>query len=437
MTANGRPAHQAFPWRRVIGVGLAMALLVFLLWRLISHFGETQVVPVPTSVPTVGPVATTPPTEQPATPTVFATPDDGETPAWEAGSLPALLNQAPDLLAEGSLPLNDIARYSDITGWVASLGLPVPSSPAEAANGPWADALDDLALPASLREFGLDPLWKQTYGFDLTQVQQVLVVGQAPDVVVLIRGDFDLDVLMAAWVASGYQPVEVEGETVWTLSPGDGIDLSAPESRLSLGALNNLVVLDDGTLATSSRLSRLGTVLQVEHGDADSLADNDDIAPLLSPDSGVDALDSAILSRGTLLQAPPGTQPAYGTPVVDSQTASPVALPEDPVIPEMGEVAVVLAGVGATVDGVAPFTLRLVLEDDEVAVATAAMVEQRLATNASSVDGQPYTAVLGTTNVSVADRVVRVDAPNPPDDFSWLRLISDRDLGFATWLPES
>ena len=414
-----------------------MALLAFLLWRLISHFGETEVVPMPTVVPTLGPEATMVPTEQPATPTDSATPEDGEDPAWAPGSLPALLNQAPDLLAEGSLPLNDIARYSDITGWITSLGLQAPSSPAEAASGPWLDALDALALPASLREFGLDPLWQQTYGFDLTQVQQVLVVGQAPDVVVLIRGDFDPDVMMAAWVASGYQPVELEGETVWTLSPGDGIDLSAPESRLSLGALNNVVVLDDGTLATSSRLSRLGTVLQVEHGDAGSLAENDDIAPLLTPEAGVVDLDSAILSQGTLLQAPPGTTPDAGTPVAAPSVATPVALAEEPVIPAMGEVAVVLTGIGPAVDGAAPFTMRLVLDDDDTAITTAAMVEQRLVSGVSAVDGQSYGAVLGQTVVTVEDRVVVVEASMPPEEFAWLRLVSDRDFGFAWWYPES
>lgn len=437
MTANGRPAHHAFPWRRVLGVGLAMTVLAFVLWNLISHFGETQVVPDPTEVPATGPVATPLPTEHSATPVDVATPDDAETVLWEAGSLPAMLDQAPDLLAEGRLPLNDIARYSDISGWMESQGISPPASPAEAAGGAWEDALDDLALPASLREFGLDPLWKQTYGFDLTQVGQVLVVGQAPDVVLLIRGEFDADALMASWVASGYMAVEVEGETVWTLAPGDGIDLSAPESRLSLGSLNNMVLLDDGTLAASARLSRLGSVLRVEHGDADSLAENESIAPLLESGPSVELLDSAILARGTLLQAPPGTQADIGTPVVVSVAASPVALPQEPLVPEMGQVAVVLAGVGPPADGMVPFTLRLVLEDDDVAEATAAMIDQRLRTGASSIDGRSWDEVLGATGVLAIDGIVVVDAPQPPADFLWLRLVSERDVGFATWLPES
>lgn len=435
MTERGRPADHAFPWRRVIGVIAAMTVLAFLLWNVISHFGETEIVPRPTVVPTLGPEATTLPTERPSTPTDTATPDTGDDPAWEAGTLPAMLNQAPDLLADGSLPLNDIARYSDIAAWTSALGLETPSS-AETASASWMDALDALALPTSLSEFGLDPRWKQTYGFDLTQVQQVLVVGQAPDVVLLMRGDFDPDALMASWVASGYQPVEVEGETVWTLSPADGIDLAAPESRLSLGSLNNVVILDDGTLATSSRLARLGTVLQVEHGDAESLAVNDDIAPLLTPGSGVDDLDSAILSRGTLLQAPPGTKPDVGTPVAAPRQATPVARAAEPVTPAMGEVAVVLIGIGPPVDGVAPFTLRVVLNDEDDAQATAAMVEQRLVSSVSSVDGEPYQAVLGKTVITEDDRVVMIDAARPPDDFDWLRLVSDRDLGFAWWSPE-
>jgi hypothetical protein len=420
---------------RVGGVTLVMAVLVVGMWSLIRIFGETEIVPSPTAVPTTGAIATSTPTISPSTPLVVATPVDPDAPVWPVGSLPHLLQMAPDLLAEGSLPLNDIARYSDIGGWMAAQAVGVPDSLPAAATGEWADALTDLALPTSLREFGLDPLWQRTYGFDLTQVHQVLVVGQAPDVVLLMRGSFDSNALMAAWVASGYQPVEREGETVWTLSPGDGIDLSAPESRLSLGALNNMILLEDGTLVASARISRLGTVIQVSHGDADSLAENEEIAPLLVPDSGLETLASATLAQGTLLQALPGATPALGTPVELPAMASPVAEPAAVLVPEMGEVAVVLIGIGLPVRGTVPFTLRLVMDEADTTEASAAMIEQRLATGISSVDGRPYASILGRAIVTFEDEVVIVTASHPPATLASLDLISERDLGFAFWYP--
>ncbi len=437
MTARGGPARTSFPWGTVLGVGLAMTVLAMVLWNIISHFaGDTALNPDPTSIPATGVVATPQPTQASATPVDIATPEDTDSSPWEAGSLPSLLKVAPDLLADGSLPLNDIARYSNVAGWMESLGIPVPGSPEEAAGGPWEEALEDLALPASLREFGLDPRWKQTYGFDLTEVAQVLVVGQAPDVVLLIRGNFDEDALMASWVASGYQPIEVERETVWTLAPGDGIDLSAPESRLSLGTLNNLVVLEDGTLAASSRLSRLGAVLRVEHGEDAALADNPSIAPLLVQGSGIDELDSVVISRGTLLQAPPGTNVPVGTPLTDSFVATPSAANEDPLVPVMGQVAVVLTGVGPVTEGVVPFTLRLVLEDEDDTEETAAMVAQRLRTGVSAVDGRAWSEVLGAVEVAAGEGVVIVEAEHPPATLGWLQLVSDHDFGFAAWQAE-
>jgi hypothetical protein len=251
-----------------------------------------------------------------------------------------------------------------------------------------------------------------------------------------MRGEFDPETLMAAWVASGYQPVEIEGETIWTLSPGDGIDLSAPESRLSLGALNNMIVLEDGTLATSARMSRLGAVLQVVHGDADSLAQNDDIAPLLVPDTGLETLVSAMLAQGTLLQALPGADPDAGTPVVPPTLASPVAEAADPLVPEMGQVSVVLIGIGLPGQDIAPFTLRLVLDDADMAEASAAMIRQQLESGRSGVDERPYASIFGPTTVSFEDEVVVVTAAEPPATFAWLDLVSDRDLEFAFWYPD-
>jgi hypothetical protein len=421
---------------RVVGVAVVLTLLVVGLWSLIRVFGETEINPVPTVEPTTDIIATPPPTRSPSTPVEPATPVDPDVPVWPVGSLPQLLQMAPDLLAEGSLPLNDIASYSDIAGWMSAGGIEIPGSLSGAGTGEFASALVDLDLPASLREFGLDPRWPQTYGFDLTQVSQVLVVGQAPDVVLLMRGDFDPDALMAAWVASGYQPVELEGETIWTLAPGDGIDLTAPESRLSLGALNNLIVLEDGTLAASARMSRLGAVIRVGHGDAASLAENREIAPLLTPDTGIDTFVSAMLARGTLLQALPGAEPPVGTPVLSPAQSSPVAAPAQRLVPEMGEVAVVLAGIGRPVQGTVPFTLHLVMDDAGTAAASAAMIEQQLASRPSSVDGRPYASILGPITVTYQDAVVTVTASQPPPTFAWLHLVSERDLGFAFWSPD-
>ena len=128
-------------------------------------------------------------------------------------------------------------------------------------------------------------------------------------------GHYDPAAIQAAWVSSGYQPVEVEGQTIWSLFPGDQIDLSAQASRPALGTLNNVILLEDGTLIAAAKMSRLGSALRVVNGDAASLATNEDVAALLVRGSGVERLASAVIARGALLQGTAATMPlAAATP---------------------------------------------------------------------------------------------------------------------------
>src|SRR5680860_317699 len=310
MSAPERPAHQAFPWMRVCSITLVVAIVISGMWLVIRQFDDTNVDDDPSPSVDASPEATPAAVATTVTPTGRPATDASAEPNWPEGSLPHMLGLAPDRLADDSLPLNDIARYADIGGWMAACGIPAPRSLADPGLAAWEAQLDHLAIPTSLRERGLDPVWRQTYGFDLTQVEQVLILGQAPDYVMFLRGTFDAGELQPAWVTSGYQAVEVKGQTIWSLSPGDAIDLSARESRPAMGALNNVVLLENGTLIAAARMTRIGSVLEVVNDNAPSLAENGDIAALLIPGSGVDRLASAVISKGSLVQGTASTMPA-------------------------------------------------------------------------------------------------------------------------------
>ncbi|MDQ3655423.1 MAG: hypothetical protein M3457_10120, partial [Chloroflexota bacterium] len=320
MSGSEPPTRHALPWLRIVSIVAVMAMLVSVLWIVIRQVDDTDVGNLESTEAVASPEASPPGTPPPATPPGPATPEGNDGPAWTAGSLPDLLTYAPDRLADDSLPLNDIARYADIAGWISAHGITTPTSLADPALPEWKAELVNLAIPLSLRERGLEPVWQNTYGFDLTQVEQVLIIGQAPDYVMILRGTFDAASLQAAWVASGYQAVEVEGATVWSLFPGDTIDLSAQESRPAMGTLNNMVLLDDGTLVAAAKTSRVGSVLDVVSGGAPSLAENGDIAALLLPEAGTEGLASAVISKGSLLQT---SEAAMAGPV-----ATPTSSPE-------------------------------------------------------------------------------------------------------------
>ncbi|HYI26149.1 MAG TPA: hypothetical protein VD767_12130, partial [Thermomicrobiales bacterium] len=232
--------------QRIIIITTVFALVVAALWQVIGALDDTGVnrsQPDPPASPgatEAAPTVDATPTEPIATPDLV--------PEWPVGSLPEMLNLAPNRLADGSLPLDDIATYADIARWMAARGIATPASITDPAFAAWSAELAVLAIPDTLRASGLDPAWDAAYGFSLLDVQQVLQVGQAPDYVVIMRGAFDPAALQAAWVASGYQPVELEGVTAWSLTPGDTIDLSPAASRPAMGSLNNIVLLEDGTL---------------------------------------------------------------------------------------------------------------------------------------------------------------------------------------------
>lgn len=215
---------------------------------------------------------------------------------WPHGSLPGLLSMAPDPLDDDpGLPIQ--ATYADIAGWLETHGIDTGALDDDSLR----EALAPLPMPDPVRSGGLTEAWREAYGFDLRQVDAILAVGQAPNLVLIMPGRYDPESLYATWVANGYQAVEVEETTVWSLAPGDRIDLSAPASRPSLGLLNTMVVLDDGTLIASSRPSLMAETLRVAKGGGGALAAHAELRPALR--RNVDAL-SAILATGEIVAAP-------------------------------------------------------------------------------------------------------------------------------------
>jgi hypothetical protein len=257
---------------------------------------------------------------------------------------------APDPLGgDPGLPVQ--ATYADIAGWLDARGLDADTLDDTAFR----EAIAPLALPEPLHAAGATAAWRDAYGFDLRQVDAVLAVGQAPNLVLIMPGRYDADVLYQSWVATGYQAVEIEETTVWSLAPGDRIDLSAPASRPALGLLNTMVVLDDGTLIAAPRSSLMAGALRVVHGRARSLAAHDGLRAALP--GSADAV-SAILATGDLLAAP----------LSETPPASPVAV--EP-LPDVGLVLFTLPPDGAPVrmtlvldrPADTPAALRLALRD--------------------------------------------------------------------------
>lgn len=420
----------------LIGVIVVVAVLALGVSVMLPARDGGQATPAPTGTA----AALTAPT---ATATGAPTGTPGAKHVSPAGSLPAMLDLAPDWLGTSNLPMSDVARYADLAAASRAAGLPWPLTEASPDFPRWDAMLASLALPTVLASRGLDPVWQQTYGFSLLDVDQVLAVGQAPDYVTILRGRFNATALHDAWVRSGYQAIEVEGITAWTLFPGDAIDLSAPASRPAMATLNNVALLPDGTLLVATKLSSLKDVLRVAERKASSLAKNGDVAALLSPVSLAESFDSAVLVKGQLLATvtPPGTPPASPPAPTATMAATTAATPP----PALGKVRLALFGVplpaahGATPVATARSAPGMVMlvqfaaRDD--AARSLTVIQQRLASGVSDVTGKPYTDRVRPISIQHDPQspVVRIDLGLVHGAPDWLGIIEDRDLGFAMW----
>lgn len=388
--------------------------------------GPLEPTPAPTESATatasIGPAT-------PATPGIQFDPD----PAPRPGSLPDLLAYAPDRLADDSLPLSDIAQYADIEQWMALQGITPPDDGDAAALAEWQASLDALAIPEVVSTRGVEPMWRDTYGFGLQDVDQVLAVGSAPDFVLIFRGDFDTNALHAAWAESGYQAVRVEGMTVWSLYPGDSVDLSAPASRPALGNLNNIVLMEDGTLIATSRLSRLEQTVRVVHHQEPALSQNPDVRRILSPGAEPERLITATLMRGSVLESGIPAE-VVATPV--TQSATPGA--EEP-LPQADLLLMGLIPAGQDND------LRMVIlvsyPDAQSATRAHMRAQQEILTGVSAYSGDPYIRLLGIGTIRVLATtdeesllLMHLRLNGSPAD--WRDIVEHRDLGFIMWPRE-
>jgi len=427
----------------VVAIAIAAAIGVILWVFSVVRDEEPPIDPTP--VPTEVAAGPGTPASTPA-----ATPDSGGGPIVatqdlvtvlpiQRGSIENMLGYSPDRLADDSLPLSDVAEYADIDAWMRARGVETPRGLDDPAFGAWEDELENLAIPSVLSARATDATWVDTYGFGLHDVHQVLAVGQAPDYVLIMRGHFDPNELQAAWADSGYQAIRSQDVTLWSLFPGDAVDLSAPASRPALGNMNNVVLLDDGTLIATSRLARLEQAIRAAQGDEPSLDENPEIAALLARPTYPQRIDTAVILKGSLLAADPGS-PMIATPSpINRETTgstTPVTTEGPPPLPEA---TLMLASMDAgSGDSEPRFSLVFSYQTAEDAVAAMIRSDRAIRTAESPVTGLPYAdridlSSLRTWAVGEEGRIVELRATLPAGPDDWLLIIEERDLGFVMW----
>jgi hypothetical protein len=366
----------------------------------------------------------------------------------DPGGLSGLLARAPDVLDGGGAASSRLATYANLAAQLAAVGAAVPPNPADPGVAAWSRAAASLEFTGPVAQFGLQPDWRAAFGFDLLQVDQSLALGEPPATLTLLRGRFDPRAIRAALTKSGYQPVAAAGAVVLSLHADPQADLSSVVGAMTLGALNNVALLADGTLVACGALTVLQTALAAAAGQAASLAQQPLVAALLA---GVPApLASAVVVAGAVLGGldPAAMLGANGAPTAEqlaTQTAELARMPP-----------VALALIGTTLGGpLPPLTpdatpessaagqpsarclVVLLLTDQAAATTAAAVINERLGAMVSLTTGRRYVEDFPNHTIRVAPEAPVVVVELVPGPGRVARLIFDRldqrDLLFVAW----
>lgn len=330
-----------------------------------------------------------------------------------------LLALVPDSVANEAISSGMLFSHADLGAQFAALGVD-RADPAWIDEVPIAEMTMPLALMSVAFQYGLGETFPELFGFHPFDLDRALETGVPPNTLSILQGDLDRERLEAVWEDAGYEAVALEGgRTLWTKGEEGVLDPKDPALRIGAGAMGNLLLLNDATLA----IARKGAVLR----DAARLAEGGTGASMREMPqvlAAVDALlpttaSSMVIGPAMLLPRPEVTFSGSGTPsvVVPSGGGHGDALPAVLLASfgiEAGARAVRGADAGserAADEGpVTRAQVRLVMGSAADAAQAVAVVPERWETLESPVSGRPYAELMTLLEAAVLEEEPSVAA---------------------------
>jgi hypothetical protein len=206
-----------------------------------------------------------------------------------------------------------------------------------------------------------------------------------------------LEVVRAAWIATGYQEIEVASQTLYKLRDDYEISTRGP-ARYAFSSMNYAAILADGSLVFTSNLAAMSSVLETAAGQRPSLATRNDLNALLSH-AAADFVAVVVSESKTF-----GEFVELG--LVGLTAGGPASLPRD--------------GQPWPRDAGQPISLARLVVQYKVPVdleATAESVRQELTTGTSARWETPFATLFPVVTVSVVDDapILIVDLSGPAD----------------------
>jgi hypothetical protein len=290
----------------------------------------------------------------------------------------------------------------------------------------------------------LIPEFRELLGWDITELDQALEVGEPPSIVIMLRGRFDQGALEATWASQGYELVDVEGQQVGSRSAEADIDFNDELNWRFLARANNVALLPDGTLVYAPTLELMRSVVLTAQGRRPSLADRVEVNAVVE---AVDQpLSSALLLAGSslagslidILEDPDGLD--------ELATAAAETLDE---VSRMPPILLALAGFvsGPTMiegDPVADgepgspggqFVISALLPTQNLVEQAAVTALSRLQTGSAPSTGQSFSSIFAswTVRTDVDGPIMVLELDLLANEAVWFNLIFRRDLSFLVW----
>jgi len=348
----------------------------------------------------------------------------------------SLLRYIPlSLVEENYSQGHELATFGDGALRLATVGVEVPQPAAKT------DELRDVfqaTLPVpygSLAQASVraeDSL--SLFEWRFVDVHRSLYTMSSSGLLHVMRGSFDLDALMTAWSANGYQMLEVDGLAVASISAEADLDFETELGRLALASANNAAFLDDGTLLYSPTLEALTAMLQAPVGTESSLGTYDLVEAVVS--SITTPLSGASLLPGPAFLAPlplilggpseiepdelpaPGPLPLMGLVGFVSGPETPEAAPEDGDTEPVPSGSMMVASLKYTTSEEAAIAAKRALLELETGVSPAVQVPF-----ADRFAGWRVGHIAGSETM-----MIEIDLYG--DEGIWLQMIYNRDASF-------
>jgi len=332
------------------------------------------------------------------------------------------------LIQEEGMAAQPMFAYVEVRAHLDALGVePYEGAGSDLPEG-FVNALNVVPVETEPYRYALSEEFLDLFGFSAFTAERTLLAGSARQQVIFLQGGIDLEELPQHWEAAGYRRKTTStGQDVWTNGENGEFSPDDPAQRITIGRLNNALIMEDGTLVFTPRFDTLDAIATLAAEGGDSLAHTSGLAEAL-----------ATLQDDTVaVMATAGEDLAAGRMVLrDAVDTEPLADADTEFGPLPAPRLLVMgltAGVSATPAGEEPahrgfVQSRLVMDSVDDAGLATEIVPQRWETLTSAISDRAYADLLAVRSAEVIGTAAAIDLDIVGPPGAWKSMVWANDL---------